>query len=85
MCIISILYILLRGMLLENFCLILRQLILVLLRHRLSHFTIMSCFYFYQLIWLDVVEMTSLRDSSYFAPYSLLVRQSQAIFLEVKW
>ena len=51
-----------------------------------SQFTIMSCFYFYQqLIWLDVVKLTSLRDSSYLAPYSLLVRQSQAIFLGVKW
>ena len=44
----------------------------------------MSSLDFDQLICLDVVKMTGLRDSSYFAPCSLLVGQSQDVFLGVK-
>ena len=48
-----------------------------------SYFTIMSRFD--QLISLDLVKMTGWRDSSYSAPCSLLVGQSLAVFLGLKW
>ena len=45
----------------------------------------MSCFDFDQLISLDLVKMTSLRDSSYFVSCSLRVGVSQTVFLGVEW
>ena len=60
-------------------------LILVLLRHRFLLYYNELFLFLSTADLVDVVKLTSLRDSSYFAPYSLLVRQSQAIFLEVKW
>ena len=60
-------------------------LILVLLRHRLSLYYNELFLFLSAADLVDVVKLTSLRNSSYFAPYSLLVRQSQAIFLGVKW
>ena len=59
-------------------------LILVLLRHRLSLYYNELFLFLSAADLVDVVKLTSLRDSSYFAPYSLLVRQSQATFLGVK-